>query len=124
MGIDHIGRKGPPAAPSAESARVDPGQESGRAFEVAGPHTVPPGHGAPPIDTARTALERYRAGEVDLEGYLDLKVDEATSHLGVLPPQHLEAIRNALRERIAGDATLVELVRIATGQAPERPVDE
>jgi hypothetical protein len=65
-----------------------------------------------------------RTGGVGLDRYLDLKVDEATAHLGPLPPSQLEMIRSALRERIASDPTLVDLVRAATGAVPAPPHDD
>jgi hypothetical protein len=124
MGIDHIGKKGPPAAPSPEKAAFDRPAASGRPFEIASPRAVPPAHGPTPVDPPRTALERYRAGEVDVDGYLDLKVHEATAHLAAVPAQDLEAIRNALRDRLASDPTLIELVRAVTGHVPEPPGEE
>jgi hypothetical protein len=65
-----------------------------------------------------SALDQLRAGEVSVDGYLDLKVSEATAHLGALPPQALEAIRSTLRERLASDPMFVDLVRAATGSVP------
>jgi hypothetical protein len=70
------------------------------------------------------ALERLRSGEIDLDGYLDLKVQEATGHLGALSPEQLESIRSTLRDRLAADPTLVDLVRTATGRAPKPPHDD
>jgi hypothetical protein len=119
MGIDHIGNKGPPPAP-----RPDPtgGRVAGPAFEAPPPvaGVTPP----PSTEPVGPALERFRAGEVDLSGYLDLKVNEATEHLAALPPTQLAAIRATLRERMATDPSLVDLVRTATGHAPAPPDDE
>jgi hypothetical protein len=126
MGIDGIGKKGPPAAPQpppvplVERGRVGATQ---RPFEVSTTGTAP-ASGAGPVERPRTALERLRTGEVDVNGYLDLKVEEATGHLGALPASHLQAIRTALRERLADDPTLVELVRAATGSIVEPHRDE
>ena len=123
MGIDRIGNKGPPAALPPEKPRVDRPSEAGKPFEI----TQPPAaaaHGAASIDAPRTALERYRAGEIDIGEYLDIKVDEATAHLAGLAAQDLQSIRSALRERLASDPTLLELVRTATGHVPEPPGDE
>jgi hypothetical protein len=68
------------------------------------------------VPPAGGALERLRAGEVDFGGYVDLKVHEATAHLSALPPVELERIRNALRDRLASDPTLVDLLHSATGE--------
>jgi hypothetical protein len=148
MGIDSIGKKGPPTPPPGGAApgrstgarRAD---ETGRPFEVAkkadphspsGPHSTSVrdpatgeaqrAGGAESVQPTPTALERLRAGEIDVHGYVDLKVDEATRHLAALPPSQLQQVRAALRERIASDPGLVELVRTATGSVPQPPADE
>jgi hypothetical protein len=121
MGIDRIQKNSPSPPPSPE--RVDRGRaaESGRPFEVTGAQTGAPV--APGVEPPHSALDRWRAGEIDLNGYLDLKVREATAHLTTLPAPELDAIRSALRDRMAGDPTLVELVRTATGGIQEPPND-
>jgi hypothetical protein len=126
MGIDGIGRK-PPPPPSLSKEGAAPARpaEASRPFEV--------GKAARPTSTAEpgavdrlasASLERLRAGEIDLHGYVELKVNEATAHLAALPPSQLEAIRGALRARIASDPTLLELVRKATGSVPTPPADD
>ncbi len=121
MGIDQIGKKGPPLQPPAAEIGSGRVAETGRPFEVSasGPSPSAPYVAAP--EPSRTALERLRAGEVDASGYLDLKVNEATAHLTKLPARELQAIRDALRDRMASDPTLVELVGMATGRTPEPP---
>lgn len=121
MATERIGGKGQPTAPPPPATRVGPPEETGKPFELESPRALAPTQGPLPIPATRTALERYRAGELDLDGYLDLKVDEATAHLGALPAQDLEAIRGALRDRLASDPTLMELVQTATGRFPEPP---
>jgi hypothetical protein len=87
--------------------------------------TAPPGDIDPARPTSQVeptqpvggALERLRAGELDLHGYVDAKVQEATAHLAALPPVELENIRSALRERLASDPTLSDLLLTATGEA-------
>jgi hypothetical protein len=79
--------------------------------------------GAPPVPAVAPApavnpLERLHRGEVDLDGYLDLKLHEATAHLAGLRPAELEEIRSVLRERVAQDPALAEIVRRATGEVP------
>jgi hypothetical protein len=122
MGIDGIGKKGPPPLPETiGGGRV---AETGRPFEVSAPRAVPSAPLAAAIEPSRTALERWRAGEINLNGYLDLKVREATAHLAILPAPELDALRSALRDRMASDPTLVDLVRTATGHIPEPPGEE
>jgi hypothetical protein len=119
MGIDRIGKSGAPA-PLPEAGGPSPSGAAGAVFhapKVGGTSTVAAGQvdaAAPPAEP----LARLRAGEVDLDGYLNLKVDEATAHLTALPPAQLDAIRGALRERLASDPSLVELIHTATGQTP------
>jgi hypothetical protein len=74
------------------------------------------GKGAP----SASPLERLRRGEVDLDGYLDLKVHEATAHayLKGLRPAELEGIRSALRDHVTQDPALADIVRRATGEVP------
>jgi hypothetical protein len=126
MGIDGIGKKGPPAPPlPKEGATPARPAEAGRPFEVSGPaRPAPAGQTGAVAPLAPTPLERLRAGEVDVNGYVELKVREATAHLAALPPAELEAIRSALRGRLASDPTLVELVRTATGAVPTPPADD
>jgi hypothetical protein len=136
MGIDRIGKSGAPA-PLPEVGGASPSGPVGAAFHVpkvgapsggssvaGGSSAVPAGA---PLDAAVPpvgALDRLRSGEVDLDGYMNLKVDEATAHLSALPPAQLDAIRSALRERISSDPALVDLVRAATGQVPDAQVPD
>lgn len=122
MGIDSIGKKGPPTPPPPADVK-GPARpsEAIRPFEVSR-SAPPPQAGA--VEAPRTAMERLRAGEVDVNGYVDLKVHEATAHLGALPPGELDQIRSALRDRLATDPGLVELVRKATGTVPQPPADD
>jgi hypothetical protein len=129
MGIDGIGSKGPPAPPPAggpSGAAPSParGPEAGRAFEVPRSTGAAPPATATPVEPPRGALERLRAGEIDVHGYVDAKVHEATAHLGALPPARLEEIRAALRDRMTGDPALAELLRTAVGHVPPPPRDD
>jgi hypothetical protein len=116
MGIDSIGRKGPLATPPPDVGGATRPAEASRAFQV--PSTVAASHAAA-VQVPSGPLERLRAGEVDVQGYLDLKVHEATAHLSTLPPIELEALRAALRDRLATDPALVDLVRMATDHVPQ-----
>jgi hypothetical protein len=122
MGIDGIGKKGPPVPPPPVGAEggARPA-EAGRAFHVPGA-TPAPQAGA--VQAPQTAIERLRAGELDVNGYVEVKVQEATAHLAALPPAELESVRSALRDRLATDPGLVELVRKATGAVPQPPSDD
>ncbi|MGH7271123.1 MAG: hypothetical protein ACREJ3_11895, partial [Polyangiaceae bacterium] len=78
---------------------------------------------ATPVTTSSSPLERLRAGQIDVNGYANLKVDAATSHLAALPPAELEAIRSALHAQLVSDPSLLDLVRTATGDTPHPPED-
>jgi hypothetical protein len=68
---------------------------------------------------ATAALDRVRSGEITLDQYLDLKVEDATQHLsGRVSPEQLSFIQSSLREQLAADPVLVDLVRAATGSTP------
>jgi hypothetical protein len=118
MGIDGIGKKGPPL-PASKVGEVARAPQTGRAFELRkaeGPAKVVPVEGR--------ALEQLKSGAIDLNQYLDLKVSQATEHLPALRPGELESIRRALRDRLSSDPTLADLVRTATGSVPQPSGDE
>ena len=119
MGIDRIG-KGPPAAPGGAVPGSGGPSDATRAekapFEARKEAPAP----AAAVNKANvTPLARLRAGEVDVNGYLDLKVEEATLHLKGLGAEELAAVRRMLRQQIAADPALAVLVQRATGKAPE-----
>jgi hypothetical protein len=71
------------------------------------------------VDPATASpLERLRTGAIDLNGYLDMKVDAATAHLQGLSPKEMGAVKKMLRDQIASDPALSDLVKQATGSAP------
>ena|SRR5580658_9427322 len=122
MGIDGIGKKGPPTLPSPADARGPArAPEATRPFEVS---KAAPAPQAGAVEAPRTAMERLRAGEIDVNGYVEVKVHEATAHLAALPPAELEQLKSALRDRLGSDPGLVELVRKATGAIPQPPPDD
>jgi hypothetical protein len=117
MPIDRIGKPGtPPAVEPTSSTSSD----APRRFGVDGASGDSPASPAAKASASPAVgpLEQLRSGAISLDGYLDLKVGEATSHLVALPPAHLEAVRAALRDRLSTDPTLVDLVRTATGSVP------
>ncbi len=121
MGIDRIGKNGPPV-PVHESGGPSRAEPSGEAFQVP-KAAAPPAAREVALEAPRRALDRLRAGEADVGGYVDLKVDEATSHLSSLSPVEMEAIRSALRDHLAHDPALAELVGTAAGDTSP-PLDD
>jgi hypothetical protein len=108
MAIDRIGKSGPPT-PAAETGGPIHPKDVARPFEVARDAAV----SAAAVSSG--ALEQLRSGRIDLQGYLDVKVAEATAHLTGLPAVELDAIRSALRDRLSTDPTLVDLARSVAG---------
>ena len=135
MGIDRIGKGGaPPATPETQgSGSVEKKGGVEKTFSVE--RTEAPkqpaevaatGAAARPhemgVETDRmSALARLRAGEIDVNGYVDLKVDEVVSKLQGLRPAEIDDIRKMLRDQIATDPGLADLVRTAPGHAPAPP---
>jgi len=116
MGIDGIGKppgasiggiggvRGGDAARPAEAFTLDPGLTSGAAA---------------PSSRVSAALSSLQRGELSLDQYLDGRVSDATNHLaGKISPDQLEFVKQSLREQLATDPVLVELVQRTTGSAP------
>lgn len=142
MGIDRIGKGGgvPPAPEGDGKSAVAPkGATSGaeKTFEVKRPdaanaaqgthaahgaQATQGAHGVGPTDPA-SPLARLRRGEIDVHGYVDLKVDEATKALHGLSPEELADVKSMLRDQLRTDPALAELVQTATGKAPSPPED-
>ena len=127
MGIDRIGKGGaPPATPEPQgSGSVEKKGPVEKAFSVERTEaTKPPA----PVAAAESAgatspLARLRAGEIDVNTYVDLRVDEATKGLQGLPTAELDDIKRVLRDQMATDPALTDLVRMATGKTPDLPED-
>lgn len=127
MGIDRIG-KGGGLPPTPDTSGVSGPQQKGGAER---PFKVDRAEGATQTERAGAAAEagaasplaRLRAGEIDVNGYVDLKVDEATRNLKGLSPGEIDEIKRVLRDQMATDPGLADLVRTATGQTPSVPED-
>ena len=123
--VDGIGKGGgvpPPAGGPKGPGGPSRPEGTGKTFEVdktthAREATAVEQAGA----VSSTPLEQLKTGKIDFDRYLDMKVDEATSHLEGIAPSHLETIRSMLRERMATDPELVDLVKQATGHVPSVP---
>jgi hypothetical protein len=130
MGIDGIGKGAgpPPTADGVPAPGADPVEATGKTFQIdaaADPGKAQAGaapEGAPAV--APSPLDRLRSGEVDLNGYIDLKVDQATAHLPEMAAADRNAIREMLRARLSGDPMLRDLVEHATGRAPPEIPEE
>ena len=70
------------------------------------------------------ALNNINDQMIQWNGYVDLKVDEATRGLEGLSPAELGDIKQVLKEQMVSDPGLVDLVRTATGQLPSPPPEE
>ena len=70
-----------------------------------------PDHALPP----QALLALLGTGEIDVETYIDRKLDAATAHLRGLTAAELQRVRAVLRTQIAEEPELRELVARATG---------
>jgi hypothetical protein len=110
MSIDGIGR--PPGGPGGVGPLPGPASPSasGEGFQVE--------RGSAPSAAAVPSsgpLARLARGEIDVEQYLDARVEEAIAPLASkVPLESLEYIRTSLRAELENDPVLVELVRRAT----------
>lgn len=130
MAIDRIGKGGaPPQGPAApETSGTGAAAPAGAPFKVDRPD---PSTQASSTERAGnveragtpTPLERFRTGEVDVHGYIDLEVDKATSGLNGLPAAELDEIKSVLRDQMRSDPGLADLIRTATGKMPTPPED-
>ncbi len=121
MGIDRIGKSGPHAATPTTSREAPRAAQTGRPFEAPEAARAAPSSA---VEAPSGALGELQAGALDINGYVDRKVEEATAHLVGMPAHELVGIRAALRDRLVHDPTLVDLVRTATGGVPSLPDDE
>jgi hypothetical protein len=120
MAIDRVGKSGavPAGAEPSTPAEAAKSAEPASRFGVDATTVRSAPLAAPPAVPTASVFEQMRAGVLSVDAYLDQKVSEATSHLTALAPADLASIRAALRERLAADPTLVDLVRTATTAAP------
>jgi hypothetical protein len=117
MGIDGIGKgSAPPPATGIDRPTSPSGSEVGSPsaeFKV--------GKAAASDAPAPVSLDHVRSGAISIAQYLDLKVDEATSHLtGRLSAEQISFVRTSLREQLSSDPALIDLVKTATGHLPPR----
>ena len=115
MGIDGVGKPGGigplGGAPGASSADPATGASFKSELDVA----------AVARTDAKSPLSQLERGEISVEQYLDLRVRDATRHVeGLLEPEQLAFVKEALRLELETDPVLVELVRRTTGStAPD-----
>ncbi len=115
--VDRIGKGGapPPGAGAPGPARP---AETGKTFDVEKPGAARPSTDVKVEATAPQPLAQLKAGKIDFNEYLDIKVREATGHLQGLTKVQLETVRGMLRDRMSTDPELVDLLKTATGQVP------
>jgi hypothetical protein len=124
MPIDRIG-KGGGVSPQVPGASGTGGSSpTKKVFEIDAPAAAAGAPAAAGVErVAASPLEQLRAGKIDVNQYVDLKLDEATSHLRGLRASELQQIREVLRDKIVQDPQFVDLMRQATGSVP-MPTDE
>jgi hypothetical protein len=115
MGIDGIGKPGPGGIPGNAPGVGGPGAPSGPGGEEFNVAKSSSASGVAGSDE----LGRLQRGELALDEYLDQRSAEAVRHLeGKLPADQLAFVQQTLREQLASDPVLVELVQRATGKLP------
>jgi hypothetical protein len=117
MGIDGIGKGGVPTPPTGIDRTSAPSSSeigsSGAEFKV--------GKAAASEAPSTASLDQVRSGAISVSQYLDIKVNEATSHLVPrLSGEQLSFIRESLRAQLSSDPALVDLVKSTTGHLPPR----
>ena len=111
MSIDGIGKRGG-IAPGASVPGATPAAGS---VEVGAPEAASAPEASGAASDAFQALER---GEINVDQYLDARVESAVAPLlSRLSPEQLEFVRAELRSSLTTDPVLVELVRKTTGGA-------
>ncbi len=125
MSIHRVGGPGgaPPEAPPAAGRTTGARSEGAARFDAGRTNA---NSAAPVAQTAEVKpsapLEQVRSGALDVNGYVDAKVAEATAHLQHLSPTQLHAVQEVVRSQLLSDPHLRDLVHHATGAAP--PADE
>lgn len=119
MGIDRIGKGAPPASPSTEAPQAATRKDGTFSLDRTG--SSMPTEGTTRAEGPSSALAKLRAGEIDVEGYVTLRIEDATRGLSGLSPSELADIRSMLRDEIATDPSLTELFRLTTGTTPSFP---
>ncbi|HMJ10075.1 MAG TPA: hypothetical protein VK524_01655 [Polyangiaceae bacterium] len=104
MGIDGIGK--PPAPGAIGGLGGATPVKTGETFEVTAP-------GSSEAASGSDALSRLRSGEISIDDYLEDRIEQAVGHLQ-LPAEQLQFVKDTLREQLASDPVLVELVRRTT----------
>ena len=115
MGIDRIGKGGAPPPATGIDRSTSPSTA-----EVGSPSSeFKVGKAEASEKPAIVSLDQVRSGAISVSQYLDLKVNEATSHLvHRLSAEQFSFVRQSLREQLSSDPALVDLVKAATGQLP------
>src|ERR1700733_13816368 len=101
MPIDRIGKGGgaPPQVPGAGD--VTPPTKT---FEVDAPKEAQQTTKTEAVGAVGSSpLEQLRAGKIDVNQYVDLKLDEATSHLKGLHAEQMQSVRELLKDKIVQD---------------------
>ena len=76
-----------------------------------------------PVDD--DSLQKVRRGELSLDEYLEERVERALAHVkGKVSDERLLLLRETVREHLRTDPTVVEMVRLLTGQVPAALTEE
>jgi hypothetical protein len=122
MSVDGIGKKSglePPSSvlPTNGEAMSSHAIQGKPAIDV---RQVVESGASPDVTAAMPAagpLAELQAGRIDVEQYVDLKIQQATAHLEGIPGVNLVEVQRLLRDKLVEDPTLQRLLRDATGAA-------
>ena len=119
MSIDGIGKRGgvTAGAPAGAEVPAAPGAAPAQgSFQVGAPAAVATPDAASGASGASDAFSALERGEINVDQYLDARVEGAVAPLlSRLSPEQLEFVRAELRTALETDPVLVELVRKTTG---------
>lgn len=124
MGIDRIGKGGAPPAP--ELGSTEKATKTGAVDKPFSVERTKATTSASAVEGAQRSspLAQLKAGQIDMDRYLDLRVDEATKALDKMPASDLADVKKMLREQLASDPTLIDMVKRATGKVPNPTENE
>ena len=109
----------PPGALAPEEGTRGSARPGAAPFEAHRESTTgAPGASATKEVPESAALAGVKGGTLDVNGYVDAKVAEATAHLSHLAPSQLAAVQGVVREQLLADPHLRDLVQHVTGSAP------
>lgn len=90
--------------------RSDPGARLNLVLNQAATQSSENVDGSSVVEAGASEYALFKAGQIDLDEYLELSVDRAVMHLqGQIPEEQIDAMRQVLRAGLADDPELSAL---------------